>query len=348
MYSSYGLLSAPSFPPTFPIPPQPPDNLGRTSDGRSRRLRNKGKRGYYCSLGDRQIPANVRRANLSSKKVKYRQRLAKRRDIGDKMLLAMDDNEVPTVEQLLACPISRFIQFAAKDCGYEGSRKELIANWVHPFFLKAKSKASMQDNLNLCEAMNGPFSEEYWKASVKELETLEDMDAWEVVDQTEDMNVIDSIWAFKLKRYPDGLIKKFKARFCARGDQQLEGVDFFETYAPVVQWTTVRLLLILEMLLGLKSKQGDVTAAFLHADIPEDEKVYVNMPRGFEQFSKNGRKKCLKLRKTLYGLRQSPRAFWQYMTKKLEQSGLKQSEFDPCLFIGDKVTCIVYVDDLLF
>ena len=54
------------------------------------------------------------------------------------------------------------------------------------------------------------------------------MDTWNVVDCSEDMNVIDSIWAFKLKRFPDGMIKKFKARFSARGDQQLEGVDFFE------------------------------------------------------------------------------------------------------------------------
>jgi len=259
------------------------------------------------------------------------------------MLLAMDDNEVPTVEQLLACPISRFIQFAANDCGYEGSRKELIANWVHPFFLKAKSEASKQDNPNWREAMNGPFSEEYWKASVKELETLEDMDAWEVVDQTSDMNVIDSIWAFKLKRYPDGLIKKFKARFCARGDQQLEGVDFFETYAPVVQWTTVRLLLILEILLNLKSKQGDVTAAFLHADLDEKEKVYVRMPQGFR---KNG--KVLKLKKTLYGLKQSPRMFWKYLTAAMVKSGMQVSKLDPCLFVDDRVVCICYVDDILF
>ena len=75
-----------------------------------------------------------------------------------------------------------------------------------------------------------------------------------------------------MKRFPGGLIKKFKARFCARGDQQLEGVDFFETYAPVVQRTTVRMVLILENLLKLKSKQGDVTAAFLHADLNEDKK----------------------------------------------------------------------------
>ena len=92
-----------------------------------------------------------------------------------------------------------------------------------------------------------------------------------MVDRSEDMNVIDSIWAFKLKRFPDGMIKKFKARFCARGDQQLEGVDFFETYAPVVQWTTVQMMLILEILLKLKSKQGDVPAAFLHADVGKED-----------------------------------------------------------------------------
>ena len=72
---------------------------------------------------------------------------------------------------------------------------------------------------------------------MKELETLEDMDAWEVVDHTSDINVFDSIWAFKLKRYLDGLIKKFKARFCACGDQHLEGVDFFK---PTLQLFSVQ------------------------------------------------------------------------------------------------------------
>ncbi len=112
-----------------------------------------------------------------------------------------------------------------------------------------------------------------------------------------DHHVIASTWAFKCKHYPDGLIKKFKARFCARGDQQLEGIDFFETYAPVVQWTTIRLMFILEILLGLKSKQGDVTCAFLHADLEPGENVYVDMPLGFTQYSKDGTKKCLKLKK---------------------------------------------------
>ena len=107
-------------------------------------------------------------------------------------------------------------------------------------------------------------------------------------------------------------------------------------------------MLILEVLLGLKSKQSDVTAAFLHEEIPENEKVYVEITRGFEQFSKNGRNKCLKLKNTLYGLLQSPSAFCKYLTKKLEQSGLKPPNFDPCIFVSEKVTCIVYVDNLIF
>ena len=70
---------------------------------------------------------------------------------------------------------------------------------------------------------------------------------------------------------------------------QLEGVDFFETYAPVVQWTMIRLMFILEVLLGLKSKQGGITCAFLHANLASDEPVYVDMPLGLKIKNKNGK-----------------------------------------------------------
>ena len=102
-------------------------------------------------------------------------------------------------------------------------------------------------------------------------------------------------------------------------------------------------MLILEVLLGLKSKQGDVTAAFLHAKLEDNERVYVEMPRGFKKPGK-----VLSLKSTLYGLRQSPRAFWKYMVEKMEAVGLKQSNIDPCLFVGERVIAISYVDDILF
>jgi hypothetical protein len=108
-------------------------------------------------------------------------------------------------------------------------------------------------------------------------------------------------------------------------------------------------MFILEILLGLKSMQGDVTCAFLHADLKENKTGYVDTPMGFSQYCKNGKKKCLKLKKkTLYGLRQSPRVFWRYITDKLEQYDLEKSRFDPCLCIGTDVICAVNVNDLIF
>ena len=71
------------------------------------------------------------------------------------------------------------------------------------------------------------------------------------------------------------------------------------------------------------------------------------MPRGFKQYGKNKRAKVLRLKRTLYGLKQSPRAFWKYMVEKLEACGCKQSELDPCLFIGANVIAVMYVDDIL-
>ena len=112
---------------------------------------------------------------------------------------------------------------------------------------------------------------------------------------------------------------------------QLERINLFETYATIVQWTMICLMFILEVLLSLKSKQGDVTCAFLHTDLAPEETVYVNMPLGINGKSKNGKHHVLKLNKTLYGLCQSPRAFWKYITKKFESCGLKQSKFDQSL-----------------
>ena len=98
------------------------------------------------------------------------------------VLLLHSKLEVPSVEALMACPLSKYIRFSASNCGYQGSCYKLIANWVHPLFLKAKSEASKEDNPNWKQVMNGPFKQEYWQATVKEMETLESINAWEGVD----------------------------------------------------------------------------------------------------------------------------------------------------------------------
>ena len=136
------------------------------------------------------------------------------------------------------------------------------------------------------------------------------METWDIIDRESWMNVLPSTWAFKCKRYPDGTIRKFKGRFCARGDRHLEGVDFFETFAPVVNWNTVRLLLVMSIVMGLATSQADCTAAFVQSPIDKDPNwdsmtpeeqaksgVYVEMPRGFRQPGK-----VLKLKRSLCGL----------------------------------------------
>ena len=95
-------------------------------------------------------------------------------------------------------------------------------------FLKAKADASKADNPNWLEAMKSPFADEYQKAATKEIDTLEKMDCWDVVDCPEGAHVIDSTWAFKIKHYPDSLSTTIKARFCVHGDQHIHGVDFVD------------------------------------------------------------------------------------------------------------------------
>jgi Reverse transcriptase (RNA-dependent DNA polymerase) len=118
-------------------------------------------------------------------------------------------------------------------------------------------------------------------------------------------------------------------------------LTFFDTFAPVVAWLTVQLLLILAVVLGLATKQVDYTNAFCQADL--DDKVYVRMPKLFEQPGH-----VYRLKKSVYGLRQSPLNFFQMLKQALEGRGFVQSQHDPCLFISQEVICLCYVDDCLF
>jgi len=102
--------------------------------------------------------------------------------------------------------------------------------WCNPFSLAAKANAS---DPRRHEEMNGPDKAANWEAIKVEISTLTKLEAWEVVPLKSDMNVLVSTWAFKCKIYPDGSIRKFKARFYCKGDQQVHGIDYL-TLLPVV------------------------------------------------------------------------------------------------------------------
>ena len=100
--------------------------------------------------------------------------------------------------------------------------------------------------------------------------------------------------------------------------------------------------MILAAKLGLISVQCDITAAFIHGRVTEN--IYVHQPRGFHR----GRgDEVLKLKRTLYGLKQSPHYFFKYFTERLLKLGLTASNFDPCLFMSKTLIVIIYVDDIL-
>jgi hypothetical protein len=195
-------------------------------------------------------------------------------------------------------------------------------------------------------AMSGEDKDEYLVAMQKEIKELKGKDTWKVVPRSDaaGKNILPSTWAFKKKRYPDGRARKHKARFCCRGDRQLEGVDYFETYAPTVGWSTIRLLLTMTLANGWDTRQVDYTNAFAQATVKED--VFVELPRDFSA-SESGAF-VLKLNKSLYGLKQAPKTFFEHLRTGLLERRFTQSAVDPCLFMKEEMICVVYVDDTIF
>ena len=153
---------------------------------------------FACTLGTKQPP---RKARLTRKKRAYKARLLKQKLEEANDTAGAMAWEVPTVEELMASNLARFVHFAATDCGYQGTIEALAVNWLHPLMMAAKAKGNDIDNPDWWHAMNGIYAQEYWEAACVEVETLEKMDAWSVVDQTPDMNVLPSTWAFKCKRF---------------------------------------------------------------------------------------------------------------------------------------------------
>ena len=142
-------------------------------------------------------------------------------------------------------------------------------------------------------------------------------------------------------------MRKLKARFCVRGDQQIEGVDFFETYAPVVSLCTVRMLLCLSIQYGWASRQVDFSNAFVQATLKED--VYVTLPALFKDNSNietNGF--FVKLNKSLYGLRQSPLSWYLHLDKGLQSLNFVPSPNQPGVYFGNGMVIVCFVDDTLF
>jgi hypothetical protein len=193
--------------------------------------------------------------------------------------------------------------------------------------------------------MKGPDQAGFRLAMKDEWDQLLKKETWDILDRQEALdknaNIIGLTWVYKRKRFPDGSIRKLKARMCARGDQQIKNVDYFDTYAPVVSWSTVRTLLTISCVLGLETKQVDYTLAFCQAKL--NDPIYIDFPQGYQQSGK-----VLRLKKSLYGLTVAPKLFFETLTEALGKRGVVASTTDPCMFVHKDMICLVYVDDCLF
>ena len=219
-------------------------------------------------------------------------------------------------------------------------------NCSDPRAFAAKFKTYSADNPSYNMALTSDRAHEWEKAMVEEVKGILKQKTWVSVDRKKvppNKTVLPGTWAFKLKRLPDGSPLKYKARYCVRGDKQVEGVDYFETYAPVVQWSTIHLILTMVLANGWTTKQVDYTNAFKQAKL--DEEVYIEPPKGFMR--KDRKDQVLKLIKSLYGLRQVPKSFFDKLSAGLIERGFTQFNLDKCLFMKENMVCVVYVDDTI-
>ncbi|KAL0284884.1 UNVERIFIED_CONTAM: Retrovirus-related Pol polyprotein from transposon RE1 [Sesamum calycinum] len=156
----------------------------------------------------------------------------------------------------------------------------------------------------------------------------------------------DCNWVFKLKLNPDGSVERYKARLVAKGYNQIEGVDYFDSFSPIAKSVTFRIFLALAVSRSWPLLQFDVNNIFLHGFLDED--VYMEPPQGFVGAAPG---QVCKLQKSLYGLKQASRQWNLELTTKLLNFGFSQSTHENCLFIkssdSEFTALLVYVDDIL-
>jgi hypothetical protein len=181
----------------------------------------------------------------------------------------------------------------------------------------------------------------------EEFSALIDNKTWELVPREPNMNVIRCMWIYKQKLKFDGSLERYKARLVGDGRTQQVGVDCSDTFSPVVKPVTIRIVLTIALHHRWDISQLDVKNAFLHGTLHET--VFMHQPPGFRDATLPNH--VCRLKKSLYGLRQAPRAWYQRFTDYVGHLGFRLSTCDNSLFTfhqGRHVAYILlYVDDII-
>lgn len=204
----------------------------------------------------------------------------------------------------------------------------------------------VSDDLTFAEAIADPL----WHHAMKEeLHSLKNK-TWELTELPPGRRAVSSKWIFKTKPIcdpSDPTRTRLKARLVARGLEQQHGIDYNDTFAPVVRWSTLRTIIAIAVAAGWPISHMDVVTAFLNGNL--QEVLYMQQPQGFEE--EGSENLVCRLLKSIYGLKQSPRAWYQEIDKHLRAQGWTRSNADPNLYFLQEgasiVLLLLYVDDLL-
>jgi hypothetical protein len=162
----------------------------------------------------------------------------------------------------------------------------------------------------------------------EEMKAFHKNQTWDLVKLPNEKNVMGCKWVFTIKHKADGSVKRYKAKLVTKGFTQTYGIDYEETFAPVANMNSIRVLLFIATNLDWPLYQFDVKNTFLHGDL-EDE-VYMEIPSRLEDSSSVGN--MCKLKKALYGLKQSTREWFERFFRAMQRFGYKQSQVDHTLF----------------
>jgi ribosome assembly protein YihI (activator of Der GTPase) len=227
--------------------------------------------------------------------------------------------------------------------GLEGAPLDNFVRNVQAFMTKVK--ADGREPTTYRRAISSPNSPKWNDAMIRELNSLEENHTWDIVQRPEGKKVVSGRWAYKIKCDENGDITKYKARWVIKGYEQREGIDYDQTFAGVAKGITIKALFALAAQYDLEIEQMDVVTAFLNGDI--DTEMYTEYPEGFADRLPPG--SCCRLRKSIYGLKQSPRLWQNKLRLALYKFGYRPLMADHCLYRNPSNGVIIctYVDDFL-
>lgn len=213
-------------------------------------------------------------------------------------------------------------------------------------YLIMKDQKIIAEPNSVENALSGPNSNNWKQAMKTELNAMIKNEVYELVKLPAEKKPLKTKWVFKEKQDKEG-IKRYKARLVIKGCNQKEGIDYQETFSPVVKYSSLRYLFSLAAVKNLRIDHMDVMTAYLNGEVEED--IYVVPPEGFETNEEN---KVWKLKKAVYGLKQSGRCWNIKLNEVLINIGLTQCKSDPCIYTLNNnsaqiLIVAIYVDDLL-